>query len=52
MGMGGQRHVTAALPRFTGKVLSTCCTGLWVGPWAGLDGCGISRPNRDLIPGQ
>ena len=22
-----------------------------MGPWAGLDGCGKSRPHRDLIPG-
>jgi hypothetical protein len=26
-------------------------TGGWVGPAAGLDGYGKSRPHRDLIPG-
>ena len=26
------------------------CTGGWVGPRAGLDRCGKSRPHRDLIP--
>jgi hypothetical protein len=27
-------------------------TGGWVGPRAGLDGCGKSRPHRDSIPRQ
>jgi hypothetical protein len=27
------------------------CRGGWVGPRAGLVGCGKSRPNRDSIPG-
>ena len=27
------------------------CIGGWVGPRAGLDGCGKSRPHRDSIPG-
>ena len=27
------------------------CTGGWVDPRAGLDGCGKSRPHRDSIPG-
>ena len=27
------------------------CIGGWVGPRAGLDGCGKSRPHRNLIPG-
>jgi hypothetical protein len=44
MGVGGQRHAPAALP-------ATNCTGGWVGPRAGLDGCGKSRPHRDSIPG-
>jgi len=35
MGVGGQRHAPAALPH---------CIGGWVGPRAGLDGCGKSRP--------
>jgi len=26
------------------------CIGGWVGPTAGLDGCGISRLHRDSIP--
>jgi hypothetical protein len=30
---------------------STHCTGGWVGPRAGLDRCGKSRPHRDSIPG-
>ena len=29
----------------------TNCTGGWVGPRAGLDGCEKSRPHRDSIPG-
>jgi len=28
----------------------THCTGGWVGPRAGLDRCGKSRPHRDSIP--
>ena len=28
----------------------THCIGVCVGPWAGLDGCGKSRPHRDSIP--
>ena len=28
----------------------TQCTGEWVGPRAGLDGCGKSCPHRDSIP--
>jgi hypothetical protein len=40
MGMGGQRHAPAALPR---ERPGTHCMGGWVGPRAGVDGCGISR---------
>jgi hypothetical protein len=29
----------------------TYCIGGWVGPRAGLDGCGKSCPHRDSIPG-
>jgi hypothetical protein len=29
----------------------THCTGGWVGPRAGLDGCGKSRPHQDSISG-
>ena len=46
---GGQRHAPAALPPREGP--GTHCTGGWVGPTAGLDGCGKSRLYRDLIPG-
>ena len=28
----------------------THCVGCWVGPRAGLNGCGKSRPHRDSIP--
>ena len=37
MGVGGQRHALAALPPETP---GTHCIGGWVGPRAGLDGCG------------
>ena len=43
----GQRHAPAALP--PGKTLYRC-TGGWVGPSAGLDGCGKSRLHRDRSP--
>jgi hypothetical protein len=46
-GVGGQRHVSAALPR---ERPSTRCIGLG-GPQVGLDRWGKSRPHRDLIPG-
>jgi hypothetical protein len=49
MGMGGQIHAPAALP--PGKRPGTHCIGGWVGPKAGLNGYGKSRPNRDSIPG-
>ena len=45
--MGGQRHDPAVLPR---ERPGTHSIGGWVGPRAGLDGCGKSRPQRDLIP--
>jgi hypothetical protein len=45
----GQRHALAAIyPR---ERPGTHCTGSWVGPRAGLDRCGKSRPHRDSIPG-
>ena len=45
--VGGQRLAPATLrPERTG----THCIGGWVGPKAGMDGCGISR-HRDSIPG-
>jgi hypothetical protein len=46
-GVRGQRRTPAALPR---ERHSTHCIGGWVGPRAGLDGCGKSRPRRDSIP--
>jgi hypothetical protein len=39
--VGGQRHAPAALPR---ERPGTHCIGGWVGPTAGVDGCGKSRP--------
>ena len=41
-GVCGQRHAPAALP--PGKRPGTHCAGGWVGPRAGLDGCGKSLP--------
>ena len=48
MGVDGQRHAPAALPAT--KRPGTHCTGGWVGPRTGLDGCEKSRPHRDSIP--
>jgi hypothetical protein len=45
-GVGGQRHALAALPS---ERPATHCIGGWVGPRAGLDSCGKSRPHRDSI---
>jgi len=45
MGVGGQRHAPAALPR--GKRPGIYCIGGCVGPKAGLEGCGKYRPHRD-----
>jgi hypothetical protein len=47
MGVSGQRHAAAALP--SGKKSGIHCIGRWVGPRAGLDGCGKYRPHRDLF---
>ena len=47
MGVGGQRHAPAALTR---ERLGTNCIGGWVGPRAGLDGCGKSRPPPAFDP--
>jgi len=47
-GARGQRHTLSALyPR---ERPSTHCTGGWVGPRAGLDGCGKSRPPPGFNP--
>ena len=48
MGVSGQLHAPAALP--PGKRPGTYCTGGWVDPRAGLDGCEKSRLHRDSIP--
>jgi hypothetical protein len=48
-GVGGQGHGPAAVP--PGKRPGTHCTGGRVGPRAGLDGCGKSRPHRKSISG-
>jgi hypothetical protein len=44
----GQRHALATF--YTRERLSTHCTGGWVGPRAGLDRCGKTRPHQDSIP--
>ena len=49
MGVGGQRHAPAALP--PGKRPGTHCTGGWVGPRTGLDGCEKFCLHPDSIPG-
>jgi hypothetical protein len=46
MEVGGQRHAPAALP--AGKRPGTHCVGGWVGPKAGLDGCGKSHLQQGL----
>jgi hypothetical protein len=48
MGMGGQRHAPAALS--SGKRLGTHFRGGCVGPRAGLDGCGKTRPHWGVDP--
>ena len=49
MGVGGQRHATAALLPGE-KNPGTNCIGGWVGPRAGLDGCGKFRPPPGFDP--
>jgi hypothetical protein len=49
MELGGQLYAPAALP--PGKIPGTHCTGDWVGPRAGLDGCRKSRPPPGFDPG-
>jgi hypothetical protein len=46
--VGGQRHAPAALP--PGKRPGTHCIGGWVGPRAGLGGCGKSRSPPGFDP--
>jgi hypothetical protein len=48
-GVGGQQNAPVALP--PGKRPGNHCIGGWVGPRAGLDGCGKFRPHRDSRPG-
>ena len=48
MGVGSQRHAPAALP--LRKRAGINCIGGWVGPRAGLDGCGKSRPQAEFHP--
>ena len=48
-GVGGERHVTAALPPPSGGRPGTHCIEGWVGSRAGLDGCGKSRPHQASI---
>ena len=48
MGVGGQRHAPAALP--PRKRPGTRCIGGWVGPRAGLDGCGKISPPPGFEP--
>jgi hypothetical protein len=48
MKVGGQIHAAAALP--PGKRPGTHCIGGLVGPRAGLDGCGKSRPPPGFDP--
>jgi hypothetical protein len=48
MEVGGQRHAPVTLPP---GMTQYPLYGGWVGPKAGLDGCGKSRPHRDSIPG-
>jgi len=38
-------------PLYPRKRPRTHCIEGWVGPRTGLDGCGMSRPHRDSIPG-
>jgi hypothetical protein len=48
MRVGGQLHAPAALP--PGKRPGTYCIGGWVGPRAGLDGCGKFVPTMIRSP--
>jgi hypothetical protein len=52
MALNGRGWSAQRPGRFTSwKRPGTHCTGGWVGPRAGLDGCGKSRPHQDSIPG-
>ena len=47
-GVSGQQHAQAALYRRERP--GTHCTGGWVGPTAGLDRWGKSRPHQTVPP--
>jgi hypothetical protein len=47
MGVGGQRHASAAL--LPGKKPGMHCTGGRMGPRVSLDGCGICRPPPGFV---
>jgi len=47
-GVGGQRHPR---PLYPWERPGTHCIGGWVGPRAGHEECGKSRPRRDSIHG-
>jgi hypothetical protein len=47
-GVGGQRHAPVALS--PGNRPGTHCVRGWVGPRAGLDGCGKSSPTGIRYP--
>jgi hypothetical protein len=49
MRVGVQRNAPVAVPR--GVKCGTRCAEGWVGPRAGVDGCGKSRLYQDSIPG-
>ena len=49
--LGGWVVSTTPRPLYPRERPGTHCTGGWVGPRAGLDGGGKSRPHRDSIPG-
>jgi hypothetical protein len=48
MRVGGQLHAPADLPQR--KKSGTHCVGVWVGPRAGLDGCGKFCPPPGFDP--
>jgi len=48
MGLGGQSHTPAPLPR---EIPSTHCIGGWVGLRASLERCGKFHSHRDSFPG-
>jgi hypothetical protein len=48
MGVDGRRHVPAALPSAKGRGFH--CTGSWVGPRTGLQGCRKFRPPPGFDP--